>query len=144
MGKISEIRKFASLACGERVTIARMRSDWAMGILSKEPRLILPYDLNQNDKGDKLFRADFIRRCPLARGFANVTISILHEIGHWITQWDVDWEKYWEEAEYMTGELHFLIEAEWIATNWAIAWLQNPEHRKQAKAFERRFFSCGK
>lgn len=33
-------------------------------------------------KGSKQFSQDFFSRCPAGRGFASVTLTILHELGH--------------------------------------------------------------
>ena len=82
MDKIKLIRDFASLVAGERVIIPRKRDCWSLSMADAKPRLILPPDPDQNDEEDKAFRKDFVQRCLMARGFANVTLSILHEIGH--------------------------------------------------------------
>ena len=37
-------------------------------------------------RGHKQFAQDFFTRCPMSRGFASVTITILHEIGHMNSQ----------------------------------------------------------
>lgn len=140
MGQISAIRNFASTAINEKVVIVRKRDDWGMSLTDTHPRLVLPVDLQQNDKEDKLFRKDFIQRCPLARGFANVTISILHELGHWMTASEVNWEEYFAEQDNVFGQDYFNLTAERLATDWAINWLQNPTNRKIAKAFEVEYF----
>lgn len=140
MGVISNIREFAGVVAGEYVIIARGRDDWSMSVTDKHPRLILPYDVNKNDAEDKLFRQDFIRRYSGGRGFANITISILHEIGHWKTRNEVDWELYWAQQENVFGQDYFNLPAERMATDWAINWLSDPEHRKIAKEFEARHF----
>ena len=137
MSKITEILNFASLVAGEHVTIARERDCWSMGMGSSKPRLILPFDLDENDEDDKAFRRDFESRCPLARGFANVTLSILHEIGHHFNREAFLCSKVNEE-DY---ESHFALPYEIVATDWAIQWLQDPIHRRQAKAFERAYFA---
>lgn len=139
MGKISAIRNFATYAAGEYVTIIRKRDDWGMSVSTPHPRLMLPADTDAKDEDDKLFRKDFVRRCPLARGFADVTLSILHEIGHHFHREEFifcDMKEY-NAAE---GEAHFRLPCEMVATDWAIEWLQDPEHRKQAKRFERAYF----
>lgn len=137
MGKVTAIRNFASLVAGERVTISRNRIGWSASM--SEMRITLPANLMENDELDKLFRKDFINRCPLAQGFANVTLSILHEIGHIFHR-----EEYifFDAKEYskVHGEEHYRLLPEVVATDWAIAWLQDPAHRKQAKAFEKEFF----
>lgn len=139
MNKVTLIRDFATLVAGERVTIVRKRDDWGMSLSTPYPRLVLPKDLNKKDLNDKLFRKDFIARCPLAQGFSDVTLSILHEIGHHFNReififGDV------EEYNNAIGAEHFKLPCEMVATDWAIKWLQDPEHRKQAKAFERAYF----
>lgn len=144
MSKVKLIRDFASLVAGEHVTIPHERSEWMMSMGEPKPRLTLPKDLNAIDAGDKQFRADFIRRCPMARGFAHVTLSILHEIGHhfnreaYLFYDDTGYEPCWVD-EYDVN--HYTIPYEVVATEWAIEWLKNPEHRKQAKAFERAYFA---
>lgn len=140
MNRVASIRNFAKYAIGEQVIIARDRNDWGMSLTEKHPRLVLPQDLNQNHEEDKLFRKDFIRRFKGGQGFANVTISILHELGHWATRLEVNWDEYWAEQENVYGLDYFNLKAERIATDWAIAWLQNSQNRRVAKAFEKEFF----
>lgn len=141
MTRLQVVRQFASDVAGEHVTIRRNRTEWGCCVNEIHPTLRVPKDLMENDEQDKLFRKDFISRCPLARGFANVTLSVLHEMGHffnpeaWLEQ---DMELY--ENSY--GEEHFQMYCEIIATNWAIEWLQNADNRKLAKAFEREFFKA--
>lgn len=139
MGKVTAIRQFASLVAGEHVIIKRERTEWESCMYDNKMRIGIPKDLMAIDDADKLFRKDFISRCPLAQGFAHVTLSILHEIGH---QFHREEYIYFNAKEYNDahGEAHFQLLPEIVATNWAIEWLQNPEHRKQAKAFEKEFF----
>lgn len=137
MTKLQAIRQFASEVAGEYVTLARQRDDWSISMADSKPRLILPHDLNQNEVEDKIFRADFIKRCPMAQGFANVTLSILHELGHHFNREVVIC------ANKLVGdnmEEHLKLPHEVIATNWAINWLQNKENRKTVKKFEKNFF----
>ena len=106
-----------------------------------------------NDFGGKCFRKDFVNRCPMAKGFSDVTISLLHEIGHPITR-DTLPQDYcrWEECDKVneienTTErvfAYFKMLDETLATDWAIDWLKDAEHRKMAKAFEKKFFTCFK
>lgn len=136
------IRKFASTAINDQVVIRRTHECWAMDVWDRHPRLTLPEDVLQNDEQDKLFRKDFIERFPSGRGFANITISILHELGHWATQDQVDWEAYYEEIKPLHGLDYFHCHGEMVATNWAIEWLKDPEHRKIAKQFECNIFKA--
>lgn len=89
-----------------------------------------------------------------AYGFANVTLILLHELGHHQTQDKIEELKktgYCREAELTriflrtksvedANVLYYQLPDEKLATNWAIQWLQDPEHRKIAKAFEKNFF----
>ena len=136
MNKTRLIRNFASQVAGEHVIIPRERDDWMMCMSDSKPRLILPPDPDKNDEGDKSFRKNFVSRCPLAKGFANVTISILHELGHHFNR-----EAYvFSTINEDDSDSHYDIPYEIVATDWAIEWLQNAENRKMAKAFEREYF----
>lgn len=102
------------------------------------------------NKGHYQFSQDFFARCPAGRGFASVTISLLHELGHFSAQ--QEFEGY--DREEALTELrknypretinfeYFKLPDEKAATDWAINWLSDPEHRKIAKAFEKKFFAC--
>ena len=107
-----------------------------------------------NHGGHHDFSSDFYKRCPMARGFANVTLSLLHELGHICTDDKVTgWDALKRQAkrieirqQYRTRReinfAYFQLPDEMAATNWAIEWLQDPEHRRMAKAFEKKFFAC--
>jgi len=139
MTKVQVIRQFVNAIAHKRVIIARERDDWGINVNQTISRLILPKDLNKNDETDKMFRKDFIRRYPSARGFANVTLSVLHELGHHFTR-----EIYLnaDKVEGDTMEEHLTLPSEVVATDWAIAWLQDPINRKTAKAFEKEYRSA--
>lgn len=108
----------------------------------------------KHDKGGKWFRKDFTERCPLAKGFSDVTISLLHEIGHSMTNYLLA-EDYDRKAEFEKLKTackaktpkeqtfaYFKMTDENLATNWAIDWLADAEHRKIAKKFEKKFWAC--
>ena len=111
------------------------------------------YNLEQRSVS---FRKNFESFCPSARGFANVTIYLLHELGHCYTEDDVEEvePEYDREEALMMGQFLCSTKEEWndwyynfmvdekLATEWAINWLSDPEHRKIAKAFEKKFFAC--
>ena len=139
MTQLQAIRWFADYVAEEHVIITR-KDDWECNMAYSRPHMSIPYDLMKNDEGDKLFRADFVSRCPLARGFANVTLSILHEIGHHFNREEFIFMQNVKEYNEASNEEHFKFPCEVVATNWAIAWLQNPQNRKVAKAFEKDFF----
>ena len=104
--------------------------------------------------GNSDFAVDFYKRCPMGRGFANVTLVLLHELGHICTDDNVsEWDalKRIERREEIHQQYHtrreinfayFQMPDEMAATNWAIEWLQDPEPRRMAKAFEKKFFAC--
>ena len=142
MTQLQAIRWFINqVLTNETITFARHRDQWGMGISSSTPRLTLPSNLMENDDDDKLFRKDFIQRYSSARGFANVTLTLLHELGHWHTRNDVDWIEYMDQASRTKSMNEYLaLPAEQIATDWAIQWLSDASHRRLAKQFERFFF----
>jgi hypothetical protein len=142
MTKLQAIREFINCVAGEHVAIARERCDcgnWAMDIDSSTPRLILPKDFEYRDELDKEFRKDFTTRCPLAKGFSDVTLTILHEFGHWFNRNVMNIVVYDAMVQDETAN-YFSNPYEVLATQWAICWLLCPANRKIAKAFEKHFF----
>jgi len=93
-----------------------------------------------------------------ARGFASVTLCLLHEMGHYYTvkevlannpQYNRGAEifkicckaRLCENSNYEANRLYQQLPDEKAATDWALDWLADAEHRKIAKAFERKFFA---
>lgn len=113
--------------------------------------IIIGYNIKElYGRGCKEFRQDITKRYPSAQGFASITLSLLHELGHFQTA-TLDFEDYDREIELkfigtlprcLTNLFYFLLPDEQAATDWAIEWLKDPENRKKAKAFEKKFFSC--
>lgn len=103
-------------------------------------------------RGHRQFAQNFFSRCPMGRGFASVTISILHEIGHMNAQQEfegydreqaiIDLRKNFPRATINFE--YFKLPDEKSATDWAIEWLSHPENRRKAKEFEKKFFACFK
>ena len=131
MTELTAIRDFVELITGIRPVIARKRDDWSVVSEADSMRMTVP-TVYTGSETDKAFRKDFVSRCPLARGFADVTISILHEMGHFATR-----DNFNDMEKYMA------IPYEMLATCWAICWLMDPDNRKEAKNFERNFFGRG-
>lgn len=88
-----------------------------------------------------------------ARGFSNITIAILHEMGHIATKGHApesyDRVKEIRKIEIECGnnlrkanQAYFRLPDEELATAWALRWLENPENRKIAKKFEKEFFKA--
>ena len=149
MTKLQAIRWFGKMVLEEDITIARDKfstSNWGMDVIGKIPRIKTPKNLTyKSDLPDKMFRANFIERCPLAQGFSNVTLTLLHEFGHWATRYVLDiveYSKMNEKAYTMTAYMN--IPWEHLATEWAICWLYSPVNRKIAKEFEKNYFGYGK
>ena len=149
MTKLQAIRKFMGAVLDEQIVIAKDKfadSNFGMDINNTIPRIKLPYNLNFTpDEVDKIFRKDFVNRCPLARGFSSITLTLLHECGHWATRSVMDIVEYdkmhWQAY---TQEQYMAIPWEHLATDWAICWLYSPVNRKIAKAFEKEYFGYGK
>lgn len=101
-------------------------------------------------RGSRQFSQDFFSRCSMGRGFASVTLAILHELGHFHSQQNFegyDRELVLEEirknlAPQFINFAYFKLPDEKAATDWAIEWLSHPENRKIAKRFEKKFFEC--
>ncbi len=102
------------------------------------------------DDSQKQFRKDFVSRCKIAKGFADITLDILHEIGHFATE-EVSrsydrrqaiLKLYRDFPQAVINFKYFGLPDEKAATDWAIDWLSISDHRKIAKDFEKKFFSC--
>lgn len=97
------------------------------------------------------FRETCTSRSPVCKGFANITLILLHELGHFSSQQSFEDYNREEEIEFLNSIPHevasmmyFLLPDEMSATDWAVEWLQDAEHRRIAKAFEKKFFACFK
>ncbi len=104
------------------------------------------------DKGQKQVRKDITSRCKMTKGFADITLTILHEIGHFANEQITRSYDRQQAIKRLYREFpldiinfeYFKLPDEKAATDWAIAWLSIPENRKTAKNFEKKFFSCFK
>lgn len=100
--------------------------------------------------GHSQFRKHFVNICPMGKGFADITITLLHELGHFSTNQEIQGYDRKTELKFlkqvMPNELinyaYFMLPDEMAATLWAIEWLKDSENRKLAKAFEKKFFAC--
>lgn len=99
------------------------------------------------------WRKSFTRINSVANGFASITLAILHELGHLHTEqefegYDRDFMMkaifFMAETQEEMNEMYYDLPDEKNATEWAVAWLMDADHRKQAKAFEKKFFECMK
>lgn len=91
--------------------------------------------------------ADMGRRASYMKGFAQVTRILLHEIGH-VASYDNVHAKYTDEElstlhQQTKGNRKYIqLPDEFAATQWAIDWLADEQHRKAAKEFEKKFWPC--
>ena len=116
------------------------------------PTFTIVYSFSElmHTRSTKQFRKNFVDRCPKARGFADITLSLLHELGHFETEWydfgDYDRETETEKLKDLPitqiNQEYFKLPDEYAATEWAIEWLAKKENRILAKNFEREFFKC--
>lgn len=91
----------------------------------------LYYTHDEGTKSAIAFKNNFITRYPDAANYLDITLSILHEIGHYMTR---------DEMNYIypdtyTYDEYFAVHDEMIATNWAINYIINNEER--VKNFEK-------
>ena len=141
MTKLQAIHWFADTVAKEHVVIIRERSEWAMYVNEAYPRMSMPSKLDyiSTNKWEHEFRKDFCKRYPMAWRFSDVTLSILHEIGHHFTR-ESFLEMDTDDYENARGFDHFKLPCERAATDWAIKWLKQKENRKIAEQFEEIFF----
>ena len=142
--RLALIRDFVELVTDVRPVIPAHRDDWAVVGSDDSIRLTVPVSFTGSEM-DKLFRKDFVSRCPLAQGFADVTISILHEMGHFATRDNFNGDVYEKQTAEAGSDMdsYMAIPYEMLATCWAICWLMDPDNRKEAKNFEKNFFGRG-
>ena len=132
---------------------------YGMCINSDLPNHTIYYNFEQlKTKPINYFRTSWSAVDPIIKGFADVTIALLHELGHLHTQDDVllsgystqdknrDCDEITKTAQDLkdANQRYFSLKDETIATMWAIDWLHNAENRRMAKAFEKKFFACCK
>lgn len=120
------------------------------------PDVRIEYDFKSmanNDEGQREFRRNITMRDASLRGFSDVTLSLLHELGHFETEDDVPfgYDRFKAQKQYRKwcgddivkiNMMYFSLPDEWLATQWAIDWLSDEENRKRAKQFERDFFKA--
>ena len=119
---------------------------------------LIGYDFDEVPYVRNCFTKNFRQRCSVAKGFAGVTLALLHELGHFETaeafdELFPDWDrtKALEEIKKKykltnnikkANEEYFTFPDENLATTWAMNWLSDSKNRKTAKAFEKKFFAC--
>ena len=118
--------------------------------------LVITYNFDElYDKSAKLFRAYWTERYPIVKGFADITISLLHELFHLEVNDEIRKTFTYDDRElalydlYHTpisdeerNRIYFGLPDEAAATKGAIKWLSVKENAKKAKKFEKEFFKC--
>ena len=97
------------------------------------------YAFDETEETAIAFRANFVKRCTIADNFLDATLSILHEVGHICTTNETD--GIYPDEETCTNEEYFNTHDEWIATEWAIDWLNNKDNQNLAKVFEKNWLT---
>lgn len=114
--------------------------------------------------GKQSFCEYWRRNNPMLKGFADITLILLHELGHFETndeirktfsmedreeaiadikeQFSIVIDDFSIVDEERINESYFELPDEYAASMWGVNWLKDGEHRKIAKAFERKFFAC--
>ena len=105
-------------------------------------------------KSSKIYRKFWTEKYPMLKGFSDITISLLHELGHIETNdrirpsFSIDereatidsWDN--KTLSYKAlNHLYFMLPDEKAATEWAVQWLSKSKNRKIAKKFEKKFFA---
>ena len=137
-----------------QVKMTYREDGFAVCITEKDdPEFHFFYNLDElYSRGHKQFAQDFFSRCPMGRGFASITITILHEIGHMNAQQNFEGYNRIEAIRELKNNFpretinfeYFKLPDEKAATDWAIEWLSHPENRRKAKKKEKKFFACFK
>ena len=120
--------------------------------------LKIEYNLEQVwDNGIELFRKFWEERAPILQEFSNITLTLLHELGHLETNDEVravftfkDRHITWETINLLFDNdteknfRYFEMLDEASATQWGIDWLADSEHQRITKIFEQNFMACFK
>ena len=109
------------------------------------------------DESMELFRSYWTQKVPMLAEFADITLTLLHELGHLETtdkirsEFSNEWRNIFWFAIDVTCEndaeknrRYFEMPDERAATEWGIEWLKDTEHQRLAKNFEKNFYSCFK
>lgn len=113
-----------------------------------DPKMLMDSTSRDYRDGLGFVMADMVHRANYMKGFAQVTRILLHEVGHLMTYKKVRETHTDEELsnEYLRShdgnKSYARITEEWEATQWAIEWLADPNHRKIARDFEKKFWTC--
>lgn len=137
MTRLQAMRWFAEQAAGQYVIFCK-GDNWCMSMISAKPKIFYPTNYMELNEDDMAFRKNFISRCPVASDCLDVTLTILHELGHYFTK-EVFLQTSLVEYANAEGEEHFKQPCEIAATDWAIKWIENDENINTIVTFENAF-----
>lgn len=118
--------------------------------------LSIEYNLEQIwDNGMALFRKFWEERAPILQEFSNITLTLLHELGHLETSDEIRKTFSYKDRHILQEAIDFLYDTEAeknyyyfkmpdeaSATQWGINWLTDTENQKVTKIFEKNFLAC--
>lgn len=152
MKRMQIIRKFVAEMAGRKIAVINDREYCAIFSTQDKSSMIGVPEYNLiselKDINTKIFRRDFVSRYSGARGFANITLVLAHEMGHIKTADIYYFDEAMRDADSQmreaveTQEDYMRIPSEYGATEWAIGWLQDAKNRALAKRFEKEFFGA--
>lgn len=109
-------------------------------------------DLDPRNLSVRIFNKNVRTRAPFTRGISDVTIALLHELGHNITVYDLpkNFDRTGEILDIFAStkipeiryRMYCDLPDELAATQWAIEWLSDEDNRKRVKKFEKDFFKA--
>lgn len=156
---IAEIAKDTRAYDDVEISFVRDKEGFAIHADGDDIDMLYDYRaLDHTLECNKAFDNYVHNRWRYTKGFADVTLAILHEMGHYATAYSLrkydrakelvklyekaslnNWSWYEIQTYYTTQ-----MKDERKATEWGMNWLGNPQNRKTAKAFEKAFFKCWK
>lgn len=138
------------------IVLRKGKDGFCTEVLPEDESVIKIYydfsDLDPRNLSVRTFNKNVRTRAPFTRGISDVTIALLHELGHNITVYDLpkNFDRTGEILDIFAStkipeiryRMYCDLPDEWAATQWAIDWLSDAENRKRARAFERAFFKA--
>lgn len=145
-------------SCGGDGSLVSLHQDsqFAAVMYDESPELHeITYNLSQllesgadYNTGLGVVAANMGKRAPYMKGFSQVVRVLLHEFGHHMTYHTIialygedEMTRLYHEAKG-SNEKYLHVPTEWVATQWAIKWLADADHRKIAREFEHKFWAC--
>lgn len=144
----------------EKTEIILVKSDYfsaeSVDCVADCEELEIYYNFDQIwDDGAELFRNYWVKKESILNDFSNITLTLLHELGHLETNDQIRKSFTYEKRHLLYSSINFLYDNdeeknyqyfampdETAATEWGINWLKKAENKKIAKEFEKKFLAC--